>query len=125
MTVKLVAFLRKQSDLDRQEFIAWYEANHVPTIHEVTPRLVDYRRDFLRETIGGVDVIAELTYASWEAFGRAPRSRNGSPQTKTIRSNPTASTSLWSTSAPGNARPIGVSFLVRTCVGSVEKSIEG
>jgi len=71
MTVKLVAFLKKRSDLPRAEFVAWYEANHVPLIREVTPGLVDYRRNFLPETIADVDVITELTYASQAAFDHA------------------------------------------------------
>lgn len=71
MTVKLVAFLKKRSDLSRTEFVTWYEANHVPMIREVTPGLIDYRRNFLPETISGIDVVAELTYASQAAFDQA------------------------------------------------------
>ena len=70
-TVKLLAFLRKRADLPRDQFVAWYEANHVPMIREVTPGLVDYRRNFLPETVGGADVITELTYADQAAFDHA------------------------------------------------------
>ena len=84
MTVKLVAFLKKRSDLDREDFIAWYEANHVPTIREVTPGLVDYRRNYLPETIGGADVITELTYASREAFDHAMDIASKSPASDRI-----------------------------------------
>lgn len=71
MAVKLLAFLKKRSDLPRADFVAWYEANHVPMIREVTPGLVDYRRNFLPETIADVDVITELTYIDQAALDHA------------------------------------------------------
>ena len=71
MTVKLLAFLTRRKDLSRSEFVEWYEANHVPMILEVTPGLVDYRRNFLPETTAGVDVITELTYRDQAAFEHA------------------------------------------------------
>ena len=71
MTVKLLGFLTKRSGLSREEFVEWYEANHVPMILEETPGLVDYRRNFLPETIAGVDVITELTYRDRAAFDHA------------------------------------------------------
>ena len=71
MAVKLLAFLKKRSDLPRADFVAWYEANHVPMIRAVTPGLVDYRRNFLPETIADVDVITELTYIDQAAFDHA------------------------------------------------------
>jgi hypothetical protein len=40
-------------------------------IREVTPGLVDYRRNFLPETIAGIDVVTELTYATQAAFDQA------------------------------------------------------
>ena len=71
MTVKLVAFLTKRKGLSRAEFLEWYEANHVPMILEETPGLIDYRRNFLPETVAGVDVITELTYRDQAAFDHA------------------------------------------------------
>ena len=83
-TVKLLAFLRKRADLPRDQFVAWYEANHVPMIREVTPGLVDYRRNFLPETVGGADVITELTYADQAAFDHAMALAAQSPAAERI-----------------------------------------
>ena len=83
-TVKLLGFLRKRADLPRDEFVAWYEANHVPMIREVTPGLVDYRRNYLPETVGGADVITELTYANRAAFDHAMALASQSPVAERI-----------------------------------------
>ena len=83
-TVKLLGFLRKRADLPRDEFVAWYEANHVPMIREVTPGLVDYRRNYLPETVGGAHVITELTYANRAAFDHAMALASQSPVAERI-----------------------------------------
>ncbi len=84
MTVKLVAFLKKRSDLPRAEFIEWYETNHVPLIREVTPGLVDYRRNYLPETIADVDIVTKLTYASQAEFDYAMEMASRSPISERI-----------------------------------------
>ena len=71
MRVKLMAFLTKRQDLSRDEFKKWYETRHVPNILEVMPGIIEYRRNFLRETVSGVDVVTELVFPDQETFDSA------------------------------------------------------
>ena len=49
--------------MPRDEFIAYYENNHVPLILRHMPQIVDYRRNYVKlDTIYGGDGNAELDF---------------------------------------------------------------
>jgi len=71
MTVKLMAFLKASPHLSREEFVAYYEGRHVPLIREIMPGIVDYRRSYLPQAVGGFDVVTELWFNDRDSFDRA------------------------------------------------------
>jgi len=71
MPVKLIALLAKRRDLERSAFVAWYEEYHVPTILEVMPGIIDYRRNFLPETTAGIDAVTEICFADKASYDAA------------------------------------------------------
>lgn len=71
MTVKLIALLTKRHDLSRSDFMAWYEENHVPTIIEVMPGIVEYKRNYLPESVKGVDVVTEIYFSDKSSYDDA------------------------------------------------------
>ena len=76
---KLIALISKQPQLSRQEFKAYYEANHAPLVASLLPMIDRYTRSYLpddpempeREGRANFDVLTELWFkdeADLEAF---------------------------------------------------------
>ena len=83
--VKALVFLRKRPDITREQFIDYYENNHVPLIRRLLPTIGEYRRNFLQLDAGklgahgekpsqehpGFDVVTEIWFespAAWDEF---------------------------------------------------------
>ena len=72
--IKVVAFIKRRSDLDLAAFRAYYEQHHVPLIDRLLPFYDGYRRNYLvapfrdGEPSMGYDVITELRFASQEDY---------------------------------------------------------
>lgn len=71
MPVKMMAFLKAREGMSRAAFIAHYETRHVPLALSIMPGIVDYRRNFLPESVGGFDVVTEIWFADQAAFDKA------------------------------------------------------
>ena len=68
MTVKLMAFLKAAPGLSREQFVDHYETRHVPLIREIMPGIIDYRRSYLAEAVGGFDVVTEIWFEGCDSF---------------------------------------------------------
>lgn len=77
---KSIALMKRKLGLSREQFINYYENNHVPLIRKLLPEVCGYRRNFLEreEMIAGpeafvpdYDVITELWYADRAAYESA------------------------------------------------------
>jgi len=79
--VKVVALISALPDISRDDFIAYYEANHVPLVRRLLPTIGDYRRNYVEpqpinrpgEPSPGFDVITELWFETeddYQAFRR-------------------------------------------------------
>jgi len=44
---KVIALLSKKPDLSRDDFIEYYETEHVPLVRQLFPKIQEYRRSFL------------------------------------------------------------------------------
>ncbi len=77
---KAIALLKKRDGLTREQFIAYYETNHVPLILSLYPMIAEYRRNFV-DFAGAFafpdaapfdfDCVSEFWFDSrsdWEAF---------------------------------------------------------
>ena len=84
MRVKLMAFLTKRQELARDQFKKLYETRHVPNILEVMPGIIEYRRNFMPETVSGVDVVTEIIFPDQETFDSAMAVANRSPASDVI-----------------------------------------
>ena len=82
--VKLMAFLTKRQDLSRDQFKKLYETRHVPNILEVMPGIIEYRRNFMLETVSGVDVVTELVFPDQKTFDSAMAVAHRSPASDVI-----------------------------------------
>jgi len=71
MPVKMMAFLKAREGISRAAFMAEYEGRHVPLALSIMPGVVDYRRNFLPESVGGFDVVTEIWFADQAAFEKA------------------------------------------------------
>jgi len=71
MTVKLMAFLKAAPSLSRERFVDHYETRHVPLIREIMPGIIDYRRSYLAEAVGGFDVVTEIWFEDRDSFEHA------------------------------------------------------
>ena len=69
--VKMIAFLKAKEGMSRAAFIAHYETSHVPLALSIMPGIIDYRRNFLPESVGGFDVVTEIWFADQAAFDKA------------------------------------------------------
>jgi len=79
MPVKMMAFLKAKKDMSRAAFIAHYETHHVPLIRSIMPGIVDYRRNFLPDSVTGFDVVTEIWFADHRAFDAAMSLARKSP----------------------------------------------
>jgi len=77
---KSIALLKCKDGLSREEFIAYYENNHVPLIRRLLPGIRGYRRNFIEPEGAFVsadaaardfDVITELWFADRAAYEAA------------------------------------------------------
>ena len=85
MRVKLIAMIRRRSDLSPQEFREYYEHRHVPLATRLLPYFAEYRRNYIdhskhvvpehqNDSTSGTappldyDVITEFIYASEEDY---------------------------------------------------------
>ena len=84
MRVKLMAFLTKRADMSRDDFKRWYEAHHVPNILTVMPGIIEYRRNFMPETVAGFDVVTEIIFPDQRTFDSAMAVANRSPASDVI-----------------------------------------
>ena len=71
MTIKLMAFLKAAPGLSRERFVDHYETRHVALIREIMPGIIDYRRSYLPEAVGGFDVVTEIWFDSRDSFEHA------------------------------------------------------
>ncbi len=85
---KFVALLRKRDDLTREQFIDYYERQHVPLILSLFPMIAYYRRNFADFSSAYVypnaapfdfDCVTEIGFAS-EADFRAMEARSADPE---------------------------------------------
>ena len=71
---RVFGFLTKKDSLSMQEFIDYYESNHVPLIRSLAPVPAIYKRRYVGERFtaeGGAvdfDVMTELAFADRHAF---------------------------------------------------------
>lgn len=77
--VKVMCLLKRKPGLSLEEFIYYYENNHVPLILRLLPYHADYRRNYVQQggelsTMDGqpsdYDVITEASFATQEDFDR-------------------------------------------------------
>ena len=77
---KSIALLKRKPELSREDFIAYYENNHVPLIRRLLPGIRGYRRNFIEPEGAFVsadaaardfDVITELWFADRAAYEAA------------------------------------------------------
>ncbi len=47
MTFKVIALITRKPDMTREQFVEYYEANHVKLVWRVFPQVIDYRRNFV------------------------------------------------------------------------------
>ena len=72
--IKVLAFIKRRSDLDLAAFRDYYEHHHVPLIDRLLPFYDGYRRNYLvstfreGESLMGFDVVTELRFASQEDY---------------------------------------------------------
>lgn len=75
--VKIIALFRRKTGLSMEEFMEYYENNHVPMVLKMAPFMMDYRRNFVCRGSsmpvekGGApdcDVITEAWFETHEAF---------------------------------------------------------
>ena len=85
---KSIALLERKPELSREDFIAYYENNHVPLIRSLLPGICGYRRNFIEPEGAFVsagaaardfDVITELWFADRAAYDAA-MTRHAQPQ---------------------------------------------
>lgn len=78
--LKTIALLKCKPGLSREAFIAYYETRHAPLIRELTPGIVEYRRNYVeRGTVFPssmaealeFDSVTEICYADRTAYERA------------------------------------------------------
>jgi uncharacterized protein (TIGR02118 family) len=79
MTVKLMAFLKAAPGLSREQFVDYYETRHVPLVKGIMPGIIDYRRNYLAEAVGGFDVVTEVWFEDREVFEHAMRLATSEP----------------------------------------------
>jgi len=84
MRVKLMAFLTKRHDLPRDQFVQLYEERHASNVLQVMPGIIEYRRNFLPETVSGVDVVTELIFPDQKTFDSAMAVARRSPASDVI-----------------------------------------
>lgn len=79
-SLKVIAMLRKRADISREDFIRYYEQNHVPLILSLLPGIVEYRRNFTVFEGAYVndgaapfdfDVLTEIRFANRAAYDAA------------------------------------------------------
>ena len=77
---KSIALLKCKPELTREDFIAYYENNHVPLIRRLLPGICGYRRNFIEPEGAFVsagaaardfDVITEIWFADRAAYDAA------------------------------------------------------
>lgn len=84
---KSIALMKSKPGLTREQFIDYYENNHVPLIRSLLPEICGYRRNFIEEAVyvapacaePDYDVITELWYADRAAFESA-MARHAQPE---------------------------------------------
>lgn len=76
---KSIALLRRRSDINRDEFIDYYENTHSALILRLLPDILDYRRNYVEQEgaflYPGIsaldfDVVTELHFADRAAYDR-------------------------------------------------------
>lgn len=75
---KVMAFLARKPGISREEFRAYYEANHAPLVGRLAPRMAAYRRNYLDfdepfkrdEDQIGFDVVTEMEFEDRAACER-------------------------------------------------------
>ena len=66
---KVIALLKAKSDISREEFIEYYENNHVPLILRHMPQMVDYRRNYVQfDTVDLAEGVTELDFDAVTEF---------------------------------------------------------
>jgi hypothetical protein len=66
---KLVVLISKRPEISRDDFIAYYEANHAPLAKRLLPMIGRYTRSFLPEGHGAdFDVVTEIWFADDAAY---------------------------------------------------------
>ncbi len=85
---KSIALLERKPELSREDFIAYYENNHVPLIRRLLPGICGYRRNFIEPEGAFVsagaaardfDVITEIWFSDREAY-EAAMARHAQPE---------------------------------------------
>jgi hypothetical protein len=74
--IKVVALFNRKPGLSLEQFIDYYENNHVPLVSFLIPFMVDYRRSYVRETLMAgaaanpldFDVMTESWFANRDRF---------------------------------------------------------
>ncbi len=72
--IKVLVFIKKRPDLDRDQFRDYYERNHAPLVNRLLPFYQEYNRNYLVEPFRpdqtGVDfdVVTELVFASRDDY---------------------------------------------------------
>ena len=67
---KLIALIKKKDGLSRDEFIQYYESNHVPLILKASPTMADYRRNYVipsssAEKVHAADADYDVITEAW------------------------------------------------------------
>lgn len=81
--LKLITYISAKPGLSRQEFIDYYESNHVPLVRRLLPMIGEYRRSYIQpglvprsEFEVDYDVVTELLFedrAALDAFWKTIR----------------------------------------------------
>jgi EthD domain len=93
--IKILVFNKRKDGVSIEEYRNHYETVHVPLAHSLFPSVAAYRRNYVdfestarADTRAGVsttgpdfDSVAEVFFASWEAF-EAFRDRSANPEVR-------------------------------------------
>jgi len=87
MPIKLMAFLKATPGMDRSRFARYYEEKHAPLILEIMPAIIDYRRNYLPQSVAGFDVITEIWFEDRASFDAAMAVATAHPASELIASD--------------------------------------
>lgn len=63
-----MAFLVRKPGLTMDEFVDYYENNHVPLIVSHGNGLLGYKRNYIRDELAGFDAVSEFSFTDLNAY---------------------------------------------------------